>query len=69
MRALAAGGAERACAPATRSPPRTRCRALAAEYGIPTFAIKGRDNDTYYKHMRSDARPGPQVTMDDGAIS
>ena len=39
---------------------------LVAE-GIPVFAIKGEDNDTYYKHMAAAVDTGPQVTMDDGA--
>ncbi|MFN8585779.1 MAG: adenosylhomocysteinase [Dehalococcoidia bacterium] len=41
--------------------------ALVAEYGIPTFAIKGEDSATYYQHLNSAADHGPQLTMDDGA--
>ena len=41
--------------------------ALGAEYGIPTFAIKGEDNETYYRHIHSALDSRPQVTMDDGA--
>ena len=41
--------------------------ALSAEYGIPTFAIKGEDNDTYYQHINAALEHRPQVTMDDGA--
>ncbi len=41
--------------------------ALAVEYGIPTFAIKGEDNETYYRHLNAAAEHGPQLTMDDGA--
>ena len=41
--------------------------ALVAEYGIPTFAIKGEDNDTYYKHIHQALEHRPQVTLDDGA--
>ena len=68
MRALAAGGAEaRLCASNPLSTQDEVAAALAAEYGIPTFAIKGEDNDTYYKHMASTLDPAPQVTMDDGA--
>src|SRR5579862_5475582 len=26
---------------------------LVRDYGIPTFAIKGEDNDSYYKHIMS----------------
>jgi adenosylhomocysteinase len=35
-------------------------------YGIPTFAIKGEDNATYYRHIRSAVEHGPHITMDDG---
>lgn len=41
--------------------------ALVAEYGIPTYAIKGEDNETYYKHIAAALEYHPQVTMDDGA--
>jgi len=68
MRALAAGGAEaRLCASNPLSTQDEVAAALAAEYGIPTFAIKGEDNDTYYKHIAATLDPAPQVTMDDGA--
>src|ERR671930_528055 len=40
--------------------------ALAGEYGIPTFAIKGEDEQTYYKHIDAVLATRPQVTMDDG---
>jgi adenosylhomocysteinase len=40
---------------------------LVSHYEIPTFAIKGEDNVTYYKHIRSALEHKPQVTMDDGA--
>ncbi|HZT42097.1 MAG TPA: adenosylhomocysteinase, partial [Chthonomonadaceae bacterium] len=41
--------------------------ALVAEYGIPTFAIKGEDNDTYYRHIHAVLDAKPNITMDDGA--
>ncbi len=41
--------------------------ALVAEYGIPTFAIKGEDNETYYKHIHAVLDAKPNITMDDGA--
>ena len=34
---------------------------------IPVFAIKGEDNETYYKHMNAVLDAKPQITMDDGA--
>lgn len=41
--------------------------ALVAEFGIPTFAIKGEDNDTYYRHIQAVLDARPHITMDDGA--
>ena len=41
--------------------------ALVQEYGIPTFAIKGENDTTYYQHLESALAVKPQVTMDDGA--
>ncbi len=41
--------------------------ALISEYGIPTFAIKGEDRDTYYNHLVSALETRPHMTMDDGA--
>lgn len=35
--------------------------------GIPTFAIKGEDNATYYAHIRAAIDHRPHMTMDDGA--
>lgn len=40
---------------------------LVRDYNIPTFAIKGEDNDTYYQHILSALDHKPQITMDDGA--
>lgn len=41
--------------------------ALVSEYGIPTYSIKGEDNDTYYKHIIAALDHKPHYTMDDGA--
>lgn len=41
--------------------------ALVYEYGIPTFAINGEDNHTYYEHIKSTIDHGPHYTLDDGA--
>ena len=41
--------------------------ALTSVYDIPTFAIKGEDNETYYHHINSVLDTKPQVTLDDGA--
>ncbi len=40
---------------------------LVRDYGIPVFAIKGEDNDTYYQHIISALENRPHITMDDGA--
>ena len=40
---------------------------LVKDYSIPTFAIKGEDNATYYAHISTALDHKPQVTMDDGA--
>jgi adenosylhomocysteinase len=41
--------------------------ALVSYYEIPVFAIKGEDNETYYKHIHAALDHQPQITMDDGA--
>jgi adenosylhomocysteinase len=41
--------------------------ALVNIYEVPTFAIKGEDNVTYYKHISAALDHKPQMTMDDGA--
>ncbi len=37
------------------------------EYGIPTSAIKGEDEATYYRHVNTALDHAPQLTVDDGA--
>ncbi|HEX8982853.1 MAG TPA: adenosylhomocysteinase [Ktedonobacterales bacterium] len=39
---------------------------LVADYGISTFAIKGEDEQTYFKHINAALDHQPQMTMDDG---
>lgn len=41
--------------------------ALVNIYEVPTYAIKGEDNVTYYKHIGAALDHKPQMTMDDGA--
>lgn len=41
--------------------------ALTHEYGIPTFAIKGEDTKTFFKHIEALISKRPHLTMDDGA--
>src|SRR3989441_8985816 len=40
---------------------------LVRDHGIPVFAIKGEDNDTYYNHILAALDHKPHITMDDGA--
>jgi len=40
--------------------------ALVQEYGIPTYAIKGEDEGTYYRHIYATLDTRPTITMDDG---
>src|SRR6478736_9073277 len=40
---------------------------LNRDYNIPTYAIKGEDNETYYSHLSAALEHKPQFTMDDGA--
>ena len=40
---------------------------LVKDFSIPTYAIKGEDNATYYAHLSACVDHKPQITMDDGA--
>ena len=67
MLALKDGGAEIAlCASNPLSTQDDVAAALVHEYGIPTFAIKGEDNETYYRHIHAVIDTRPHLTMDDG---
>ena len=68
MRTLKAGGAHvRLCASNPLSTQDDVAAALVVEYGVPTFAIKGEDEATYYRHIEAALGSGPTLTMDDGA--
>jgi len=41
--------------------------AALVDYGIPVNAIKGEDNETYYRHIITALEHKPQITTDDGA--
>jgi adenosylhomocysteinase len=68
MRTLQAGGADIVL---TASNPLSTqddvAAALVNQYEIPTYAIKGEDNVTYYKHIGAALDHKPHMTMDDGA--
>ncbi len=62
------GGAQVAlCASNPLSTQDDAAAALAAECGIPVYAIKGEDNETYYQHINAALDHNPQITLDDGA--
>ncbi len=66
--ALRDGGAEVAlCASNPLSTQDEVAAALAGECGVPTYAIKGEDNDTYYGHIDAVLDHKPNITLDDGA--
>jgi adenosylhomocysteinase len=68
MQVLVAGGASVAlCASNPLSTQDDAAAWLAVELGIPVFAIKGEDNETYYRHINAVLDTAPNITMDDGA--
>src|SRR5204863_2248882 len=68
MVTLKAGGAiVTVCASNPLSTQDDVAAALAKNHGIPTFAIKGEDNKTYYRHLEQALAHKPTMTMDDGA--
>ena len=67
MEVLKAGGAEVAlCGSNPLSTQDDVAAWLAVELGVPTFAICGEDNDTYYQHIEAAIATKPQISMDDG---
>jgi len=68
MRTLKAGGADIVlCASNPLSTQDDVAAALVEEFDVSVFAIKGEDNDTYYRHIEAAVDHKPQLTMDDGA--
>jgi adenosylhomocysteinase len=67
MRTLVAGGAEVAlCASNPLSTQDDAAAALCEYEGIDVYAIKGEDNETYYRHINAVLDSHPHLTMDDG---
>jgi adenosylhomocysteinase len=65
---LKAGGADIAlCASNPLSTQDDVAATLVVEHGIPVYAIKGEDNETYYRHIHSALKNKPHITLDDGA--
>lgn len=68
VQTLKAGGAAvRLCASNPLSTQDDVAASLVVHDGVPVFAIKGEDKDTYYRHIHAALAHKPHVTMDDGA--
>jgi len=68
MLALKAGGASISlCASNPLSTQDDVAAALNFEHGIPTYALKGEDTETYYRHLNAVLDEKPTITLDDGA--
>src|SRR6266704_2201275 len=66
MSTLQAGGADITLCASNPLSTQDDVAAALVEEGISTFAIKGEDNETYYKHIHAVLDQKPQLTMDDG---
>src|ERR1700744_3958863 len=67
MLALQAGGGEiTLCAQNPLSTQDDVAAALVVHLNIPTFAIKGEDEGTYYSHIEAVIASKPHMSMDDG---
>ncbi len=65
---LKAGGADvYVCASNPLSTQDDSAAHLVVHHDIPVYAIKGEDNETYYKHINAVLDAKPHITMDDGA--
>ena len=68
MRTLAEGGADAVlCSSNPLSTQDDVAASLVVHHGIPVYAIKGEDRDSYYAHIGAALDHRPHVTMDDGA--
>ncbi len=64
---LKAGGADTILCASNPLSTQDAAAAALVEYGIPTHAINGEDEVTYYKHISAALDYKPQLTVDDGA--
>jgi adenosylhomocysteinase len=64
---LKAGGADLVLCASNPLSTQDDVAAALVEAGIPTNAIKGEDETTYYKHISTALDHKPQMTLDDGA--
>jgi len=63
---LKEGGAEVVLCASNPLSTQDAAAAALVEAGIATFAIKGEDDETYYRHINAALDHRPQITMDDG---
>src|ERR671931_1346446 len=66
VRTLVAGGAEVAVCASNPLSTQDDAAAALCEDSIDVFAIKGEDNETYYRHINAVLDTHPHLTMDDG---
>ena len=67
LRTIKAGGAEVVvCASNPLSTQDDVAASLVKDYGIPVFAVRGEDKETYYQHVHKALNIKPHITMDDG---
>jgi len=67
-RTLVAGGADLVlCASNPLSTQDEVAAWLVAELGVPVFACRGENRETYYRHVNAAINHRPQITLDDGA--
>jgi len=68
VRTLADGGADVVlCSSNPLSTQDDVAAALVIHHGIPVYAIKGEDRESYYRHIGAALDHRPHITMDDGA--
>jgi len=65
--ALKDGGADLVLCASNPLSTQDEVAAALVKFNLPTFAIKGEDNKTYYQHINSALAHKPQLTVDDGA--
>jgi adenosylhomocysteinase len=64
---LRSGGAEAVICASNPLSTQDDVAAALVDEGIPVFAIKGEDADTYYRHVNAALDHGPHLVIDDGA--
>jgi adenosylhomocysteinase len=65
--ALKEGGAEVILCASNPLSTQDDVTAALVDYGVPVNAIRGEDNETYYRHIVTALEHRPHLTMDDGA--